>query len=1309
MSIPLVINTYSQTQPEYSSFSPVSTGNEVDAKTGNFKYSLQAIFIPGPAGGYTLNLGYNAGINPAQPGSWIGLGWNLNAGSINRKVNVYPDDFCNVSFSNTDEWKTNYTHTHRVYGIPYETKGSKILNVGIDIGKAFLGGTNNSGMLVNGAPAQYKPFQTSVDFYDEFPEPYHGIIDMTINKMFINDIGFGNNEESSMPWNNAESDYTATETGQSIKEGEITYTQDGTHIYKQPYTEYKTKFRVEWNRLDAGKLVGCLYGRKADENGQLTFGEVTQQKDFDCYHLTSEPDKMVSVFQANPSIPAYDDYTFTAQGISGIIEPTVLENNTLFKRDINNIEKKGERNGLFLKKIYHIKNKIYHLSRLNKINFRVKGVFSNKYGVGNKNDVAFFDEHFNSYDKGVNGLGYKQSSNITTPGFLGYESSDMHLAQPTHVEWFSNKEINNGTAKNNGFIDYPRAFNKPEGYGLNNNIGGFSITAPNGVTYHYALPVYNFDYKITYLNKDDITNKREYKNKYPYATDWLLTSITGPDFVDVNNNGYADTHDHGYWVNFMYGCWKPNFPLRSPHSGENIDINGHSYHSTSLKQLYYLDAVYTKTHCALFLKSTRLDGKSAVLNLTNTEASNLKAGSFSSPQSRLKLNKIILLRNSDLANMLSISTNSANYPVSIVNTFSRKGSIYSYRNSGWGALTDMQDYKNLINNNPDIKQKIIKGVDFIYDYSLCPGNPNSSSNASINPYSGKLTLKSIEYKSKGDANVIPPYFFEYELENHQQIKGDIIFGNRWAQHLNEVLYHINISNQEDIQCGDLVSFEYNGAEYCMALIHRYDPPIDDMFVAKYLGKSIHIPKSTVIAYTTTKNPPYDKDCFDIWGDYKCDYINYINPEQNDDYDYADNLELTRITTPASSKAIDAWSLRQIQTPMGAKIKINYEADKYESTLLKNKPILNIKKKIGVQNTSQDPITYKYLFTPRNANQIVYLKFHEKNFRNILKQIFVQGNKIRITSAFAYIKSNQTIADCSMGYKTSDLEVVSACDNFVAVYAGDHFSGRGYCSSDIVRINHLASYISGINIEYGGGLRTKSIILDDQNGNEYETKYSYENGSVTYEPFSYSALYYDENSFKHPVYRAKMKAIEEIFRSSYKNYNNDHKYYSQFLPVSGVLYKKITKSTVSNSKKGTTEEEYFYYTPEDLNPYFTNAILEISNPDHKTLNSGDEIKYYRIQDVTGLLGALTSYKMKNKLGHVQYEKEIQYTQPSNNQGLFEQVHHEHKQIINANNDNILNNFGITTVLSEQPFTVDKIIENKNGRQFITNYKTFDFIN
>src|ERR1700744_3214127 len=75
--------------PEASSFKAVGTDNLVNLFTGDFSYSIPLLDVDG----YPVNIFYNGGISMEQEASWVGLGWNINPGSVNRNMRGVPDDF----------------------------------------------------------------------------------------------------------------------------------------------------------------------------------------------------------------------------------------------------------------------------------------------------------------------------------------------------------------------------------------------------------------------------------------------------------------------------------------------------------------------------------------------------------------------------------------------------------------------------------------------------------------------------------------------------------------------------------------------------------------------------------------------------------------------------------------------------------------------------------------------------------------------------------------------------------------------------------------------------------------------------------------------------------------------------------------------------------------------------------------------------------------------------------------------------------------------------------------------------------------
>ncbi|MFZ1380771.1 MAG: hypothetical protein WAS56_13960, partial [Saprospiraceae bacterium] len=78
--------------PEASAFTSTSSGNLVNLATGDFNYSIPLLDV----GGYPINLNYDSQVGLNDEASWVGLGWSLNAGSVNRSVRGLPDDFKDV-------------------------------------------------------------------------------------------------------------------------------------------------------------------------------------------------------------------------------------------------------------------------------------------------------------------------------------------------------------------------------------------------------------------------------------------------------------------------------------------------------------------------------------------------------------------------------------------------------------------------------------------------------------------------------------------------------------------------------------------------------------------------------------------------------------------------------------------------------------------------------------------------------------------------------------------------------------------------------------------------------------------------------------------------------------------------------------------------------------------------------------------------------------------------------------------------------------------------------------------------------------
>lgn len=107
-------------QEEFASFEPASTSDMVDLYTGDFTYNLPLLSVPGPNGGYPINLAYHSGIGMEQEASWVGLGWNINVGAINRNLRGLPDDFAGETVTTVNRLKKDWTVGLNLPSLPFE-------------------------------------------------------------------------------------------------------------------------------------------------------------------------------------------------------------------------------------------------------------------------------------------------------------------------------------------------------------------------------------------------------------------------------------------------------------------------------------------------------------------------------------------------------------------------------------------------------------------------------------------------------------------------------------------------------------------------------------------------------------------------------------------------------------------------------------------------------------------------------------------------------------------------------------------------------------------------------------------------------------------------------------------------------------------------------------------------------------------------------------------------------------------------------------------------------------------------------------
>ncbi len=130
-------------QPEAKQFTQAGTTDFVDLATGNFKYNIPLMDVDG----YPLSLNYQSGAGMDDEASWVGFGWNLNVGAVNRQLRGIADDSYGDSV-----WTDNYVKPKITIGASL-TDRVEVTGVGrlVKVGGTFTRGIHSDNYTGIGA------------------------------------------------------------------------------------------------------------------------------------------------------------------------------------------------------------------------------------------------------------------------------------------------------------------------------------------------------------------------------------------------------------------------------------------------------------------------------------------------------------------------------------------------------------------------------------------------------------------------------------------------------------------------------------------------------------------------------------------------------------------------------------------------------------------------------------------------------------------------------------------------------------------------------------------------------------------------------------------------------------------------------------------------------------------------------------------------------------------------------------------------------------------------------------------------------
>jgi hypothetical protein len=1107
--------TSGPTAPEATSFEPVDTTDMVNLFTGDLIYNTPLLEIPGASGGYPLSLSYHAGIQPDLDASWVGLGWTLNPGSITRLVNGYPDDSKDVNVNNHFYWKGISQTTYSIGATVGIGQGASV-TAGLSFTQDSHRGFSVNPYVGGGAqlPGGIGISANNVDgaqLSSAFTETL-GKISGIQNVIKKKELEY---DKSFGPFGLGSLGISLSSKGIKAKLGVAGMTKDVSREGKVNRVKTSNSISIPTPYGIVG--LSRTYTRTwIDESADvLTNGSI--------YNPLAKPD------YTHMNKRAFDTYDISK---SGNPDPEKVAEGTFPDYDSYSVSAQGLAGSM---RPYHYYEYLYRQNREADGNAVVRNVPLGATGV--PVEFRFVNDFSNRFDFEPGAPQYDVSNGVLAMNFntnnitaglngKGYIPEAKQLAGSRHVKYYTNTQINNNEAKNDNFINCTAAaFDRTQCPA--DQVGGFKITNENGLTYHFALPAYSFD-EITYSEKIDAQSPTYNRVTKPgrYAYTWFLTGITGPDYVDRGGpggtaNGILDENDWGYWVEFSYRKHASAFEWRNPGSGFNVDIdNNFQNYAYGKKELYYLDYVRTVNHIALFEKSVRNDGRGV---------SGIDGG-YSTTSSTYKLNKISLLTFKDFQSL-----------------------------GGFNIVPQLSNYAN------DIKLKSLKSIDFSTDYSLCPKTPNSFVFAP--GLLGKLTLNSITFFGKGGLGSLPPVKFSYEPNS--PIKTNVYL-EKTDDGKGLLFKAPDISLME----GDLIKLDNGSGKifYGLVVSKTYFGQYD----LKLIDGDINTFINGVYLITLTKNPPYNKEKADMWGFYKSDYEQITNDKT-----------LGRFTTEISARNVDAWSLQSVTTILGAKIKLQYEVDDYDEIVLAKQQALRIKNVVKEGNQLRiyffdDGLDIMDHFEYGVKTDLLLIGGYKKSdltLTNPPANCTCPSIGSMLHEAFYYSVTIMSINPSSNSISVENNQLMSALSTSVV---HDILEDQS-CGEDIVcqytTTKNWPTYIVGGALysynkqKLGGGIRVKSIAIEQFGRDNVITNYVYRHGSTTYEPVGMTQLTANEDYLTFLTNLGGEIKGDEYAEASLLFKQKSWRGYDELMniarevPGPGVMYKEVEVRTSAVDKDG----------------------------------------------------------------------------------------------------------------------------------------------
>lgn len=889
--------TSGPSQPEVQAFEPFGTSEMVDLFSGDFTYNIPLFELPGPNGGYPFNLAYHSGIGMDQEASWVGLGWSLNPGAINRNMRGLPDDFNGDTIKKTQHIKDNWTLGVKG-GFNFEFAGADFDKIGLGIGlNLYYNSYKGVGLGTDFGISGMNPtagYGLGLDISSDSQggttiSPSLSLSDNqklnTVNYNFgislnskqgLSDLTFSSSAEYDKYVSKHVGKKSAKTSFAAITFSQPQFTPDLSMPKWGFNTSFTVKFGADVLTADANAYVGGYFSiesliDKGETKDIETYGYLYLEKDLEkqtgLIDASREKDGLISKKSPNLAIPSitHDAYSILGQGVGGAFRPYKSQVSTIYNRKLES-HFGGGGFGLDI-----------GVGQANKIGFDIalnySHAFSHRWTEGepkfkDEDDELAIDlrpNYFKMYGEQTfeDADYYSSESKFDIGGkdpIIGYRRTDEKrkgdgVRKPLNqvVNYFTNKQIKD---KNNNVIlseFNTKYFNGtsfvPVDRENDSHIAGFTVLNSEGIRYNYTIPVYN-------TKQIDCVFSVTPKEGSIKANNELRCAINNFDAEDPLNT--ITTKGRKQSDLFLDKTELPTYStshlISSVLGSDYIDITGDGPSDDDFG--YWVKFNYEK--------KANYNWRAPYNNFNYIEGTNYKISDD-------KASYMYGERETFLLKSVETKTHIAEFYTSpredAMDVATENGSS-SANNKGSKKSQQLNEIV-LKAKNTSATGEVIKKVKFEYSYDLCNGVENSNINK------GKLTLKKVWFEARNNnKGSLNPYYFDYgELD----ASGNIIANN----------------------------------------------PL---------------------------NPDYNAFSYDRWGNYK-DYGSSPTPE-----DYQFNYTEQDPNFINRDKYASAWCLRRINTPSGSDINVEYESDDY--AYVQNKQAGQMFRIAGL-GFSQDPPTVPY--------------------------------------------------------------------------------------------------------------------------------------------------------------------------------------------------------------------------------------------------------------------------------------------------------------------------------------------------------------